>query len=956
LKLNPATNVASHCPKQVSKRRKVRAMFNGKLRMREWMAASVLAMTVSAPIAASTAQPQLPFEKYVLPNGLEVILSQDKSLPLVAVDLWYHVGAVNEVAGRTGFAHLFEHMMFTGSKHVPRGLADQLLEAAGATDSNASTSFDRTDYYDTVPSNQLELALWTHADRMGYLLDALDQKALTNQQDVVRNERRQHIENEPYGIVDEAIFHALFPVGHPYRPYIMGSHTDIQSARLADIREFFKLYYRPNNATLALVGDFEIDAAKRLVAKYFASLSRGPALPVATIVTPPITQERIAIVTDQIELERIDFSWLTPPKFKPDDAELNIAADILAGGKSSRLYKKLVYELQLAQDVSADQDAYALTSIFQVQASARRGHTAAELRPVIDAELARLADEGPTDAEVEQARNQIERDLFQGLQRVHGRADQLNSYNQYAGDPGYLPKDIERYARITPRDVQRAVQNYLRKDARVVVLAVRGEKKLDPDPPAPKIVAVKGTEAINRDEAWRNKPPKAAPSHAPELPAPQSFKLANGLTVLHYQRANLPLVTAQLIVNAGLAAGDPTLPGAADFAAEMLEEGTASRTSQQIADEFDHLGAAYGAQTRRDVTALRLDALSSNFADAMSLVADIAQHPTFPTEEIERQRKSRLNDIAEAREHADTLAEVAFTRALYGAGDAYGASGIGTEASVQRIGRADLVAYWKRSFRPDNAALVIVGDVDPATLRTLVQRQWGGWASAATATDDPPPAFKHEPTTARVVIIDKPGAPQTELRVGRIGTVRNSPDYAALQVLNDAVGGAYTSRINNRLREEKGYTYGATSHFEFGRAASPFIVRTAVRADVTGPAVKEILAQLKQVAAAPLRADEVKRARGSLMQSLPGMFETNGATAGSFGDLFVYDLPLDYYGLLPQELASVTSAQLTALAQRYLDPSSMIIVAVGDRMQIEKALAPLQLGPTVVWPVQGTLF
>ena len=311
------------------------------------------AAVLSAPLAAAETAPTIPYEKYRLPNGLEVILSQDRSLPLVTVDIWYHVGAANEEATRTGFAHLFEHMMFTGSKHVPRGLADKLLEAAGASDSNASTSFDRTNYYDTLPSNQLELALWTHADRMGYLLDSLDQKALANQQDVVRNERRERIENQPYGIVDEAVFRALFPVGHPYRPYIMGSHADIQAARLTDVRDFFKRYYRPNNATLTIVGDFDSATAKRLVGKYFGSFRRGPDVAPPAVVTPPIVGEHRETVTDQVELERVDLAWLTPARFKADDAELSVAAHILAGGKSSRLYNKLVYELQLAQEVSA---------------------------------------------------------------------------------------------------------------------------------------------------------------------------------------------------------------------------------------------------------------------------------------------------------------------------------------------------------------------------------------------------------------------------------------------------------------------------------------------------------------------------------------------------------------------------------------------------------------------------
>src|ERR1043165_2737928 len=303
----------------------------------------LLSFIAPHPASADTAPPTIPFTKYKLGNGLDVILAPDKRLPIVAVNIWYHVGAANEEPGRTGFAHLFEHMMFTGTKHVPRGLDDRLLEAAGVVDSNASTSFDRTNYFDTLPANQLELGLWIHSDRMGYLLDALDQKALPNQQDVVRNERRETTENRPYGVVDEALFHALFPEGHPYRPAIIGSHADIQSARLADVRDFFKRYYRPNNATLAIVGDFDPATAKRLVNKYVGSFRRGPDVERPAIVTPPIVGERRETVTDQIELERVDLAWLTPPRFKPHDAELSIAATILAGGKASRLHKRLVY-------------------------------------------------------------------------------------------------------------------------------------------------------------------------------------------------------------------------------------------------------------------------------------------------------------------------------------------------------------------------------------------------------------------------------------------------------------------------------------------------------------------------------------------------------------------------------------------------------------------------------------
>ncbi len=929
-------------------------------RTRSLLSAAGLALTLNAATAAAappspTMLPTIPFEKYALENGLEVILAQDRTLPVVAVNLWYHVGAANEEPGRTGFAHLFEHMMFAGTKHAKRGLADELLAAAGVTDSNATTSFDRTNYFDTVPSNQLELALWTHADRMGYLLDALDQTALTNQQDVVRNERRQSTENRPYGIVDEAMFHALFPQGHPYRPVIIGSHVDIQAARIDDIRAFFKRYYRPNNATLVIVGDFDTANAKRLVQKQFGTFRRGETVPPPKVVTPALTAEKRLTVTDQIELERLDIGWLTPPKFAPGDAELTIAAGILAGGKASRLYQKLVYELQVAQDVSADQDSYALSSIFQLQAVARAGHTAAELAPLVDAELQKLAEQGPTDQEVERARNQLERSLYQGLQKVGGRADQLNLYNQYLGDPGYLPKDIERYARVSAADVKRAISERLKSNARVVIFAVRGDKKLDPDPPAPPPLAASGTESINADEPWRNTPPKPGPVRAPTLPRPESFKLANGLTVLHLYRPQMPIVTTELVVNGGLASTDPARPGVPDFSASLLDEGTTTRNAQAIAEQLEQLGSAYNALTQRDTTTLVVDSLARNVGDAMKLLADIAQHPVFPPDEVERQRKSRESDIASAREEAGTLAAAAFARAIFGPDNPLGVPGIGTEKSVAQITRDDLRRWWEAQFRPSNAALVVTGAIDGATVRALAEREWGGWLGVAR-TPDKTMAAPATTVKVRAIVVDKPNAPQTEIRVGRLGTVRTTPDYPALQVLNFVVGGGYTSRINQNLREEKGYTYGAQSRFDYGRTLGAFYVATAVRSDVTGPAIHEILAELARTQTSSLSAAEMAQGRGALMQSLPARFATNGAVAASFSDLFVYGLPLDYFQRLPSRYADVRAAAADKLAQRYLDPATMVIIAVGDRRQIEPALAKLGIAPVEVWPIAGTLF
>ena len=417
------------------------------------VAATAACRSGSEPGPAASDIPGVAFEAFTLDNGLEVILSEDHRLPLVAVNLWYHVGPANEEPGRTGFAHLFEHMMFQGSRHVPGDRHFRLLEGAGASDVNGTTDFDRTNYFETVPSSQLELALWLESDRMGYLLDQVDQANLANQQDVVRNERRQSVENRPYGLVEERLFHLLFPERHPYYASVIGSHADIQAARLEDVKNFFKLYYAPNNASLAIVGDIDPAATRALVEKYFGSLERGGAVPEIAVTTPPIAAERRAVVPDRVELPRVYMSWITSPIFMEGDAEADVASVVLGDGRSSRLYKSLVYDKQIAQAVSAEQYSLILGSVFTIEATARPGHTAEELERAIEAELTRLRETGPEPAEVARARNTIETRIVGQLETLGGFggvADRLNSYNHYLGTPGYLEQDIARYRSVTP--------------------------------------------------------------------------------------------------------------------------------------------------------------------------------------------------------------------------------------------------------------------------------------------------------------------------------------------------------------------------------------------------------------------------------------------------------------------------------------------------------------------------
>jgi zinc protease len=903
------------------------------------------------------ALPQVAYEKTTLPNGLELILIEDHRLPIVAVNVWYHVGPANEAPGLTGFAHLFEHMMFAGSRHLPRGLADRLLEGAGATDSNGSTDYDRTNYYDTVPSNQLELALWVHADRMGYLLDVLDQAALSNQQDVVRNERRQSVENRPYGIVEEAMNHALFPKNHPYYASVIGSHADIQNAKLGDVRDFFARYYGPNNASIVIAGDIDKAKARALVAKYFGSFKRSAPVAKPNVATPPITRERRLTVTDRVELPRVYMAWLTPPAYQPGDAELAITSQILAGGKAGRLYKSLVYERQIAQDTAAAQNSNALTSTFVIDVTARPGIDAAALEAAIDAELKSLRERGPSDEEVERARNTIETAMLSSIEKLGGAglANQINQYNQYTGDPGFLPKDIARLRRVTAADVQRVARAYLQTNARVLVAGVPGKPELGPDVPAQplkpgaKLIAAAG---INRDETWRRKPPKAGPAPAFSLPEGESFRLPNGLRVIHFHNPALPLVAAELVLRSGSDANPDKQPGLAGFTAQMLQEGTATRSAPRIADEIAQLGAFLGSASSTDSSTVSLLSLRSTFAQALDVLADVVQHPAFPTAEVERQRAARLGALAQQRDDPALVAAVTGAGALYGASHPYGYGQLGTEPAIRGVTRDDLYQFWRHHYRPGNAALIVSGDITLDELRSLAAARFGGWPRAEAAPAMPGDAAG---TRARLVMVDKPGAPQTALRVTQLATNRKTPDYPALQVMNAALGGLFSSRINLNLREDKGYSYGVFSSFRYNRTPGPFIIAGGVRTDVTGASISEIFKEVKGVRAAPLPPAELLGARDSQVYSLPDQFETNSTIVASLAETYVFDLPQDYWRLLPDQFRRVSAQQVQAVANKYLAPERMKVIAVGDREKILPQLKNLGLGPPEMRDADGQL-
>jgi zinc protease len=913
----------------------------------------------SQPGTSAAAAPlRIDFEKFTLPNGLDVILSEDHRLPLVAVNIWYHVGPANEEAGRTGFAHLFEHMMFQGSKHVPANVHFKTIESVGGSDFNGTTDFDRTNYFETMPADRLETALWLESDRMGYLLDELDQRKLSTQQGVVRNERRQSVENEPYGIVEEEIYHQLFPKGHPYYASVIGSHADIQAANLADVRSFFKQFYAPNNASLVIVGDINKAATRSLVEKYFGTLKRSPDVPKRDVQTPPITAERRAVVKDQIELPRVYMAWLTSPIYKAGDADADVTSGVLGGGKSSRLYKTLVYDKQIAQDVSAQQQSLTYGSVFTIQVTARPGHTPEELEKAIDDELKKFRESGPEAAEVERARNVIETRMVEGLERFgsfEGVANRLNTYNHFLRNPGYLGDDLQRYRDVSPATVKVFAQQQLAPTARVVVYAVQGEKNLGPvvpTPPAPKVAPGTGAEAVNADEPWRKDAPKPGQSTPIQLPTPTSFQLTNGLTVFLNARPGLPVVAANLVVKTGSGANPAGKPGLASFTAAMLDQGTASRSALQIADQVAQLGASLRTTSTMDSTQTRGTSLRRNFEGLLEVIADVNRHPAFPAQEMERQRASRLGSLAQQREAPSAVANAAMFAALYGPSHPYGYLELGTEASNKALTRDDLQAFWAQNFVPNNAALIVSGQITEAELRPLVEKTFGDWGRGTPAS---PVLAEPVTTSARLVVVDKPGAPQTELRVVTIGAARSTPDYEAMRVMNEAFGGLFSSRINLNLREEHSYTYGAGSQFVFRRAAGPFLIYSAVETNVTAPAVSEIFKEVRRIRDTPLKDDELAMAKDSLVRSMPSDFQTSDDVTATTASIYVYDLGLDYFSKYRSRLAAVTVDQANKAAEKYIVPDKLVVVAVGDRSKINAALQALKLGSLEVRNADATL-
>jgi zinc protease len=912
------------------------------------------------PPAKPLKLPELKYEKFTLPNGLVVLTHEDHRLPLVAVDLWYHVGPLNERAGRTGFAHLFEHMMFEGSEHVGEKAHIKYVQGAGATDVNGTTNFDRTNYFETVPSNQLELALWLESDRMGFLLEGLDREKLANQRDVVRNERRQG-EGRPYDLAEEQVYHLLFAKTHPYYAEVIGSHADIEAARINDIRDFHQQFYTPSNASIAIAGDFNPAQLKTLLTRYFGPIPAGPKVEPVTATTPAITEQKRATVTDTVKLPQLRIAFLTPPAYTAGDSDAVLAAYIMGGAKASRLDQKFIYQLQNAQSVSCESDSLTLTGVVECTLTAKPGVKLEDLEATFWQEVARLQTDGPTQDEVDSARTIEVTRKVTGLQRLGGFggiADTLNSYNQFVGDPGYLPRDIARYQAATIASVKQAASKYFNKNQAVVVSCIPGNKVVDdvPRSPADTDADVKLTAPYSAEfetaQNWRKTVPAAGPALTFHLPVPKTFTLKNGLQVLLVENSDLPVVAATVVSRSGGEANPTGKPGLAAFTAAMLTEGTTSRTATQLAEDSERIGTRLGALSNMDGTTTSVSVLSNNTDAGMYLLSDVILHPAFTTPDLERIRHQRMVSIQQEGDQPPAIAQRVGPRLVYG-DQPYGFTSTGTVESVKDISRDEMLSFWSQHYGPKDSALVFAGDLKEPAARALAERYFGGWTGTAESKVKlpPPPASP----ALRLVVVDKPGSPQTALFAFGIGIPRSAPNLEAVQVMNYTLGESFGSRINMNLREVHGYTYGARSTYTLYREGGPFLAGGLIKTDNSAAATKELMLELKRIQTEPPTSEELKMARDARVQSIPAQFETTAATAAAMASIFLYDRPLDYYAKLPDAYRAVTPEAVLAAAKDDVHPEHLVIVAVGDKTKIEPSLKELNFAPIEYSDLLGNL-
>ena len=886
----------------------------------------LLLLVLALGTVAQAQDIDIPYQKFVLENGLTLIVHEDHKAPIVAVNLWYHVGSKNEKVGRTGFAHLFEHLMFGGSQHAP-GVYIKALESVGATDLNGTTYFDRTNFFQDVPTSALDYTLWMESDRMGFL--DLSQKTLDLQRGVVENEKRED-ENEPYDLTEEHIPENTYPAGHPYSWDVIGEMADLDAASFKDVQEWFKTYYGPSNVVMVLAGDIDAKTAREKVEKYFGNIPAGPPVTHQQVWIAKMTGSHREITQEHVPLPRLYKVWNVPQFGSADADYLNLVSSCLGAGKTSRLYKRLIYDDQIASDVTVYNDTREIGSQFYVQVTARPGHNLDEIEKEVDEELARFLKEGPTPAELERVRTQYMANFLRGVERIGGfggESDRLAEYAVYTGDPGGYKVTLQRVREATAEDLKSAANRWLGDGVYIA--------EVHPFPDYKSAAA----------GADRSQSPALGPPPELKLPKLQRATLSNGLKVILAERHGVPLVNCWMAADAGYAADQFATPGTAKLTGTLLIDGTSTRTALEISDQTALLGAQLFGYSNLDFSFVRLSTLKSKLDPSLDLFADVILHPSFPEADFKREQKLQVDAIQQEQSEPFSMALRVFPGLLYGQGHAYGNpfTGSGTAASVQRITRDDLVKFHKVWFRPNNATLVVAGDTTLAELTPKLEKLFAGWKAGEIPVKNVSAVqLAPKPT---VYIVDKPGAGQSVILAGHVAGPPNTPQEIAIDAMNDDLGGTFSSRLNMNLREDKHWAYGAFSVLVGARAQRPFVVFAPVQTDKTKESLVEVNKELRAMLAdRPVTEEELARIKANETLKLPGSRETLNEVGSSITTLVQYGWPDDYYDTMTGKISALTTGDVEAAAKQVVHPDNLVWVVVGDRAKIEAGIRELGFG------------
>ncbi len=907
----------------------------------------------------------IPFERFTLDNGLRVIVHEDRKAPVVAVSVWYHIGSRHEPQGKTGFAHLFEHLMFNGSENADGDFFGPLAEV-GATDFNGTTWYDRTNYFETVPTEGLELALFLESDRMGHLLGAVTQEKLDNQRGVVQNEKRQG-DNQPYGLVDYAQTDALFPEGHPYRHSTIGSMADLDAASLQDVQGWFRQHYGPNNAVLVLAGDIDVATARTLVERYFGDIPRGPETEQVDPGVPTLDERREIAMADNVATTRLYRTWVVPGLNDPVTADLDVAASVFGGLASSRLDNILVREEQTAVGVRAFLQSFEYVGLFEIQVDVAPSADADAVSARLDELIAAYIAEGPDEDEVGRVAMSSVSGTIGGLESVGGfggKAVALAQGELYSGDPAYYRTQLERLGAVTPGSVRAAMQRWLTRP----VLATRVDPGARGDYQEPGSVAGGERTGTFRAPANYLQPGEEAETMAsPDSPATASTRdqprpeigqiddldfpevqratLSNGVEVRFVRRDAVPTILTQLSFDAGNAADRADRLGTQALMLSLLTEGTESLNSTQLAEAQERLGAGISTGASADRTSIGVFALAPNYGPSLDLLADVVRNPAFEPDEIERLRATQLASISAELTSPSGLASLNLWPRLYGASHPYGRppSGLGTPDTVGAIAREDLVDFHRQWIRPDKMSIFVVGDTTLEDLVAELEPRFGAWqgeGDAGDKTSDAQPA----PANPRIVLVDRPNSPQSYIYGGQVLDRQGTDELLPLLTVNDALGGSFLARLNMDLRETRGWSYGVSGSVSRPEGTVSYTVRAPVQADRTGDSIAALREQIEAFLTSDgIRPDEVNRAIVGSIRELPGSFETSGDIIGGMQNNALYGRSDDYYDDLAAMYRSFDAEQLDSAARSAIEPGNFLWVVVGDASVVRPQLDELGL-------------